>query len=131
MSDQQRTVKQNASLHLWFRQAAEFLNDSGLDMKTVLAAKSVDVPWTEVTFKEIIWRPIQEAMLLVESTADVKTVDYPRVYDVLVRHFAQNLECTLPVWPDRFSQGKPPQDQTVDEWLDDYGPVQGETNEQR
>ena len=101
----QRTPKQSDCLHLWLRLVSEALNDAGLDMKTVLAAKSVDVPWTETSVKEILWKPIQKAMTSEESTTQVSTTDYPSVYNVLCRHFEQHMGMVLPLWPDRFSQG--------------------------
>ena len=102
----QRTAKQSDCLHLWLRQVSEVLNDAGLDMKTVLMAKSVEVPWTEKSAKEVLWRPIQEAMTLYESTTEASTTDYPAIHDVLCRHFGQKMGVTLPPWPDRFSQGQ-------------------------
>lgn len=102
----QRTEAQNASLHLWLRQVADTLNDAGLDMKTVLSAKEVDVPWTAVSAKEVLWRPLQETMTLYESTTQASTTDYPAVYEVLCRHFGQHMGVTLPPWPDRFSQSQ-------------------------
>jgi hypothetical protein len=83
------------------------------------------VPWSDVSFKEVIWRQIQEAMIDKESTTDMSTTDPNAIYDVLIRHFAQHMGVALPPWPDRFSQ-IPPEDQTVEQWLADYGPVDGE-----
>lgn len=97
----QRTPLQNKSLHLWLRLCADFLNESGYDMEAVLVAKSVAVPWSAISFKEVIWRPIQEAHTQKESSAEVTTTDYNTIYETLTRHFATHMGITLPAWPER------------------------------
>lgn len=101
----QRTLKQNASLHLWLRQCAQFLNDAGFDVPTVLTAKTVDVPWDEKSFKLLIFDPIFEAHTGKKSSTEANTTDYDRTGKTLMRHFSQNLAISLPPFPTRHTQG--------------------------
>ena len=82
-SPSRRTLKQNAALHLYFSNLAEELNDAGFDMKKTIR---VDIPWSAMTVKEYLWRPLQEAYLLKRSTTELergKEID--EVYDILNR----------------------------------------------
>ena len=97
----QRTLQQNKALHKWLDQLCDVLNESGYDMKAVLKPE-VDIPWTRESAKNHLWRPIQEIMIDVESTADCKTVDYKPIYDTLSRHLSGKLGITPPPWPSRF-----------------------------
>jgi hypothetical protein len=92
----QRTITQNKALHRYFELLAEALNDAGYEMKAVLAVKSVDVPWNKETIKEVLWKPIQEAMTNKDSTTELNTVDVSEVYQVLDRHIAQNFGVHVP-----------------------------------
>jgi hypothetical protein len=86
----QRSDKQNGAAHLYFERLAEALNDAGYEMKAVLAVKSVDVPWSKDTVKEVLWRPIQQAMTGKKSTTMLSRGEVGRVYDVLDRHLSEN-----------------------------------------
>ncbi len=92
----QRTLTQNKALHKYFELLAEALNDSGWEMKKVLAVKSVDVPWSKESIKSVLWKPIQEAMIEKPSTADMDTKDVDDVYRVLDRHLSQNFGVSIP-----------------------------------
>ena len=93
-----RTELQNSAMHLYFRMLADALNDAGLEMKAVLAAKEVDVPWDERRIKEVLWRPIQEAMTNKESTTELTTGEPSQIYDVLNRHLGEKFGIHVP-WP--------------------------------
>lgn len=90
-----RTNKQNAALHLFLRKLADALNDAGYDMKRVLKPE-IDIPWSGELTKEYLWRPIQEAMLKKESTADLDTVEVSQVYDTLNRHLSNKFGISVP-----------------------------------
>lgn len=94
----QRTLTQNKALHLWLGMLADTLNAAGLDMRKVLK-QEVELPWSTETCKEFLWRPIQEAVILKESTMDANRVEYTKVYDVLARHLGQKLGVIAPEWP--------------------------------
>lgn len=95
----QRTAKQNASLHLWLRQSAEALNDAGYGIKKVLMDNPVEIPWTEHSAKELLWRPVQEVMTGNESTAEQDKLAYSDIEKVVSRHISECTGVTLPPWP--------------------------------
>lgn len=97
---QQRTNRQNKALHLFCRHLSTVLNDAGLDMTAVLK-EGVEIPWDEEgrMVKKHLWKPLQEVMLDIESTADANTTDYNKVYEVLVRHLAAKKGIIPPPWP--------------------------------
>lgn len=94
----QRTIQQNKALHKYCEMLAESLNSAGYEMKAVLAVKQVDVPWTRESVKEVLWRPIQEAMTGKESTTQLDRMEPSQIYEVLNRHIAQNFGVSVP-WP--------------------------------
>lgn len=77
-----RTNQQNRAIHLFFTHLATALNDAGYDMRSTIR-QEVDIPWTAMTVKEYLWRPIQEKFLLEQSTTRLKKKDVSKVYDVL------------------------------------------------
>jgi hypothetical protein len=83
-----RTPQQNRALHKYYQILADALNDAGLDMRVVLKPE-VDIPWTKDTIKEQLWRPIQKAQLLKESTTQMTTKEVDKVKDTLERHLGQ------------------------------------------
>ena len=90
------TRRQQNSLHLYFSNLAEELNDSGYDMKKVLR---VDIPWSPMTVKEYLWRPLQEAYLLKRSTTELnKEKEISEVYEILNRVIAERcgIHCPFP-----------------------------------
>lgn len=93
-----RTLRQNSALHLWLGMVAKALNDAGADMKRTLR-HDAEIPWTPEAVKEHLWRPVQEAMVGVESTADAERKDYAQVEETLARNIAQRVGVTLPPWP--------------------------------
>lgn len=84
----QRTLSQNASLHLYLTLLADELNDSGQDMRKVLK-ETVDIPWDKNTAKMFLWKPIQEIMVDKEHTADLTSDEVSRIYRVLDRHVSE------------------------------------------
>lgn len=94
----QRTLTQNRALHLFFRLLAEELNDAGLDMRTVIR-EDVDIPWSEASVKEYIWRPVQRALQQKDSTTEADRTEYTEVRDVIARHLAEKFGVEVPPWP--------------------------------
>lgn len=95
-----RTGQQNKALHVFCGLLAQTLNDSGYDMRRTLR-HDVEVPWTAQAVKEYMWRPVQIAVLGVESTTDMTTQDPTEVHQVLARHLASRLGVICPPWPSR------------------------------
>ena len=98
-SPKKRSNQQNRSLHKYCRMLADALNDAGWDMKQTLK-EDVEIPWTEQSAKEHLWKPIQIAMYGVESTTEPETGQYPEIYRVLDRHLAEKTGVSVP-WPCR------------------------------
>lgn len=105
-SEKEKTDAQRSSLHIWCRQLAKVFNDAGLDMKAVLH-EDADIPWTEHSVKENIYKPVLKALTGKKSTEDQSTTDPSEVREVICRHLANN-EATagveIPPWPTRFNQ---------------------------
>lgn len=93
--EQQRTALQNRSLHKYFRQLADVLNEHGLDQRKVLK-ETVDIPWTPQAIKEQIYRPIMKAQLGKTSTADQTTVEIDQVFDTITRHLGEKFGIHVP-----------------------------------
>lgn len=90
-----RTLNQNAAIHLLFKQLADQLNDSGLDLKKVLLGNPVEIPWTETMVKEILWRPVQKIQIGKESTTQLTSKQVDEVFLTLNRHLGQKLGIQL------------------------------------
>ena len=92
---EKRTLQQNRALHKYFELLADELNDAGLDMKKVI---TVDVPWSAETIKEWIWKPVQKAQLLKESTTEMTTAEVNKVYETVNRLMAEKFGVHVS-WP--------------------------------
>jgi len=93
-----RTDLQNRSLHTYFEELAQALNDSGQDMRKVLKP-GVDIPWGKESVKTLMFKPIAEAMFNVKSTTDLTTKQISEVYEVMNRHTQEKLGIGL-LWPE-------------------------------
>jgi len=78
----QRTLTQNASMHLFFQLLSDALNDAGFDFRTFVK-DGYPVPFNEMLVKEYLWKPIQKAITGKESTTKPETHEYGIIYDVL------------------------------------------------
>lgn len=96
----QRTLTQNRALHLFCQWLADTLNEAGYDMRKTLR-EDVEVPWTQQSVKEYLWRPIQIAMTDKHSTTEITTVEPTDIHAVLSRHLGQRLGIVCPEWPKR------------------------------
>ncbi len=95
-----RTNKQNAALHKWLSMLSVFLNDAGYDMKKTLS-HHMEIPWDKQgrNAKELLFKPVLEALTGKESTAKADRVQYSEVREVLARHFADREGLIIPEWP--------------------------------
>jgi len=84
-----RTLKQNAALHVYFGLVAETLNLAGLDMRAVLKPE-IQIPWSIMSVKEYMWRPIQKIQLQKNSTTELTKRDIDLVYDTMNRALAEH-----------------------------------------
>jgi hypothetical protein len=85
----QRTLTQNASLHLFCDFLADALNDAGFDFRTFVR-EGYPVPFNEVLVKEYLWRPIQKAITGKDSTTKPETHEYAMIYDSLNLKLAEH-----------------------------------------
>ena len=100
----QRTLTQNASMHLYFQHTADSLNDAGHDFR-VLVDDKIDVPWTPELVKSYLWVPVQKAITGHESTTKPEKQQYSEIYEVLNRHISGKLGIFIP-WPSKDSINK-------------------------
>lgn len=84
----QRTIKQNKSLYLYFKLLSDELNVHGMDMKKTVR-QDLEIPWTEWGVKFYLWRPIQEALFGTKSTTELSTKDIDKIYDILNKTIAE------------------------------------------
>jgi hypothetical protein len=96
----QRTLTQNAALHLFLTRLAEVLNDAGFDMRRTLK-HDAEIPWNPVSAKEFLWKPIQKALTQKDSTTEITTVEPTMIHETLCRHLGQKLGIVCPEWPKR------------------------------
>ena len=96
----QRTLTQNAALHLFLTRLAETLNEAGFDMRRVLK-HDAEIPWSPATAKDFLWRPIQEALTQKHSTTEITTVEPTVIHETLCRHLGSKLGITCPAWPSK------------------------------
>lgn len=97
-----RTIQQNKSLHLWFQMLADALNDAGWNVQKTLR-HDVEVPWNRTLVKELIYRPVMEAMTDKHSTTKLDRMEPSQIYEVLNRHLGEKLGVHVP-WPCEESQ---------------------------
>jgi hypothetical protein len=90
-----RSEKQNNAMHLWFRQIAEELNDGGYHA-THPFNNEVEVPFTEVLVKEMLYKPVIKAMYDKKSTAGLSGRELSEAAEVLVRWLAEHKGFLVP-----------------------------------
>lgn len=91
-----RSNAQNASLHLYFTQLAEQLNNAGY---TFTNALGMEIPFTMELIKESIWKPTQFEMFGTKTTTKLTTEMINQLIDVFSLHFGQrNIYVEFPNW---------------------------------
>ena len=83
-----RSLKQNASLHLLFRQIAEELNGAGYSRPHPWG--KMEIPYSEVAVKEIFYLPILEKVYGRAHSSDLNTKELSESVDILLDALAQN-----------------------------------------
>lgn len=87
--EKQRTLSQNAALHVYFDHVAKSLNDAGIEQKNFFK-EGCEVPFDSYIVKNYLWKPVQKAMTQKESTTEPNTAEYVRIYEVLNRKLAEH-----------------------------------------
>jgi hypothetical protein len=91
----ERTSQMNKALHLWFREIAGVLNNSGFYIKELIKP---EVYWTPETIKEILFKPILKAVLNKDSTTKIKKDELDQLIDTVVLAFSKR-GVELPEFP--------------------------------
>lgn len=101
-----RTIKQNRALHLFFKWIAKELNDLGMTFVfRGLKGVKIEIPYTETLVKESIWKPIQKTLFDINSTRDLDTFKINTILDVLTNFFAESgVSITFPNKIDQIAQ---------------------------
>lgn len=97
-----KTDTQRNAFHLWCGLLAESLNDAGLDQRVVFDAmkEGVEIPWTKLTIKENLWKPVQAAAVKKAWTEQLAIDEHNQVYMVLHRWLSSK-GWPCPEWPKR------------------------------
>jgi hypothetical protein len=90
-----RSGQQNKSIHLFCQWMQQALNDAGLNVMATLK-HDAEIPWNERLVKELIWRPVQEAMFDKHSTTELNKMEVGDVYEVINRHIAEKHGLHIP-----------------------------------
>jgi hypothetical protein len=99
-SGKQRTLTQNRALHLYCKMLSQALNDAGYDFRLFIK-EGVEVPFTPELVKEYLWKPVQKAVLDIDSTTEANKEDYGKVYDALNMHLINTRQIFVE-WPDKY-----------------------------
>ena len=83
-----RTWKQNNSIHKFCRLLAEALNDSGQEMRHPFF-EGETTPWSMLTIKEHVWKPIQKSQLQIETTRLLKTNEVTKIHEIIMRNMGE------------------------------------------
>lgn len=93
-----RTLPQNNALHLYYDLLAKELNAAGYTVQLVLK-ETVDLSWDSAKVKELIWRPVQQALTGKKSTTELdKVSEIDEVYEHLNIHLGERFHIYVP-WP--------------------------------
>ncbi len=90
-----RTNLQNRAMHKYFTLLSESLSGGGYDVMHTLK-QDAEIPWTPELVKDLLWRPIMQAMTEKFSTTDLETHEVSQIYDVLNHHLGQKLGIHVP-----------------------------------
>ena len=82
-----RSGQQRKAIEVYCRELAQALNEKGLDQRAVVAKmkEGVELPWSQATVKENLFRQIMQAILKKDSTTELEREEVSRVYDALNR----------------------------------------------
>ena len=89
--EKQRTLRQNSALHLYFTLVADALNEAGLDIQEV-TKNQMDIPWSEIMVKELIWKRAQKIHCEFESTTKLTTKDIDIIFDIVNRFLGEKMK---------------------------------------
>ena len=95
IKEESRTSRQNGAMHLWFRNIANALNDSGAWAKHPFNDE-FEIPFTEVLVKEMLYKPVIKAMYGKDSTSSLQVKELSEAAEVLVRWLSEHKRIYVP-----------------------------------
>lgn len=87
-----RTLQQNKSRHKWDQLIADKLNGAGFDVRIVLEKLAhTGVQWTPQMVKELMFRPIIQALTGQRSTARLTKEQHSLLIDEVIKFLGERL----------------------------------------
>ena len=101
-----RTHQQQKAIEVYCRELAKAMNDAGLDQRAVfeLMKEGFQVPWTQETVKDNLFRPIVQAKTGQSSTTGLERSQVTEIYETLNRFTGERLGLSMP-FPHRREDG--------------------------
>jgi len=93
--EENRTERQNGAMHMWFRQIADRLNDAG-DWVKHPYSDTLEIPFTDVLVKEMLYKPVIKSMYEKNSTAKLTVRELSESAEVLVRWLSEHRGVYVP-----------------------------------
>ncbi len=93
----QRSNSQNRAIHKYLDMVAHELQNQGQTLSNVVAKIPVlEITPTTHALKEVLWKPVQEAILGKKSTKELTTAEVNKVYEMVSVFLANQFEISLP-----------------------------------
>ena len=91
-----RTNRQNATVHLLFRRMATALNEAGFGISHPFKP-DLEIPWSEHSVKELLYRPIITSYFKVEQSSALDTAQISESMEILVDAVNRNTGVYVPI----------------------------------
>ena len=91
-----RTNRQNATVHLLFRRMATALNEAGFEISHPFKP-DLEIPWSEHSVKELLYRPIITSYFKVEQSSALDTTQISESMEILVDAVNRNTGVYVPI----------------------------------
>ncbi len=88
IKEESRTSSQNRALHAVFRRLATALNEAGFGIAHPMKP-ALEIPYSEHTVKELLYRPIIEALYDKRSTTELSRQEMSHAMDILLGRVAE------------------------------------------
>jgi hypothetical protein len=98
LTSKKRTLSQNNSLHLWFTQIAEMLNETG---QTYTNEMGIPCVYTMELLKEVYWKPTQKQLFDIESTKEMTGTILNNLIDSFTLWLSESKGIEAPPFPNK------------------------------
>ena len=93
----QRSVRQNSAMHLWFTQVSEEMNDVGVPLVVQIGNREkIERPWNALSVKNLIFRPVMEAITDKKSTTQLERGELDKVLEPIMKWLAEDWMISIP-----------------------------------